>query len=996
MVRLYTLGALDLRDAEDEPLGAVLAQSKRAGLLAYLALARPRGFQRRDTLLALFWPELGQERARHALRQSLYVLRAALGKGMVRTRGAEELALDSSHLWCDAVAFEGAVEEGRLEEALDLYRGDLFTGFHLAEVAPELEDWIERERTRLRTAAFGAARGLAQESQAAANPAAAAAWTRRALTLAPDDEEALRDLLLGLAGLGDAAGALHAYEDFARRLARDLDVQPSAETRALVERLRADAGEASGMVAGRSAPIAGGDAWGSRRRPRHNVPAEPTPLVGRATEIETARALLREHGARLLTLTGAGGTGKTRLALHLAASWVEAWDDGVWFVPLAAVRDPALVPSAIAHSLPIQHGGAPPLEALKSFLRGRRLLLVVDNFEHLLSEALVVSELLAAGAGVQVLVTSRSRLDLRGEHELPVPPLEVPGADVAPRARALMRYPAVALFVQRARAADPRFRLGADNAGAVVEVCRRLDGLPLALELAAARLRDLSPAALLEKLEGPLELLSGGPRDLPQRHRTLRDTIAWSHELLDTVEQTLFRRLGVFVGGCALDAAAEVCQIADLGPHLELLADKSLVSVIQAAAGDDHSGPRVQMLETIREYALERLEESGEEDAVRSRHSAVYLALAEAAEPRLGGADQRAWMDRLERESGNLRAALAWGLEGASLEVAARIGSALWRFWWVHGHLTEGRRWLERIVAGRSGLAPATRARALNSAAGLAFRQGDRERAEALYPDGLAAAREAGDRRETARALRLLGAIRGERGNFAEALALSEEALAINRELGDKRGVTDCLGSLSGIAFMSGGLARCKELCEESLKLLERLGDRHGRAMAMNNLGEVERLLGNLDRAESLVTQALGIARELEAKHVESALLVNLGNVALDRRDHGRARELYESALRRAQELGLRREVAPGALRGLGAIALAAGRSGRAAILYAGAALLREADCFTLAPSDADRFREEVAATREAAGEEAFVEALRQARRQGPEQLLSIVLDDAP
>ncbi|CAA9576383.1 MAG: Transcriptional regulator, AfsR family, partial [uncultured Thermomicrobiales bacterium] len=454
----------------------------------------------------------------------------------------------------------------------------------------------------------------------------------------------------------------------------------------------------------------------------HNLPMQPTPFLGREREVAEVTGLLRRGEARLLTLAGPGGVGKTHLALAAAAELLDAFPDGAWFVDLAPLADPALVPTAVATALGLREaGGRPPADAAANHLRDKAALLVLDNWEHLLGAAPFVADLLAACPRLAVLATSRAPLRLRGEREHPVGPLAL--ADPAADAAALAGSEAVALFVERARAVKPGFALDETNAVAVAGIVRRLDGLPLAIELAAARVRVLAPPALLARLDRALPLLTSGPRDAPARQRTLRDAIAWSHGLLSPDERDLFRRLAVFVGGFTLEATEAV---ADLGGELDALggleglAEDSLLRPAEGPGGE----PRFTMLATVREFAREQLEASGEAAVAHGRHAAFFTVLAESAAPELTGPDQGAWLARLEAEHDNLRAALVWA-EGHEPESCLRLAGALWRFWYARGHLAEGLRRLEAAVARADGRPADACARALLGAGVLADLQGD-------------------------------------------------------------------------------------------------------------------------------------------------------------------------------------------------------------------------------------------------------------------------------
>jgi predicted ATPase len=492
---------------------------------------------------------------------------------------------------------------------------------------------------------------------------------------------------------------------------------------------------------------------------------------------------------RLLTLTGPGGVGKTRLGLHVAAGLVDHFADGVTFVALAPLADAAVVVPAVAQALGVRdEGGGSLLERLKAHLRPRQGFLVLDNFEHVLAAGPLVSELLEASAGLKVLVTSRAALHVRGEHELAVPPLTLPDPERHRSAKAVLRYPSAALFVERAAAIRPDLALTDETAPAVAEICGRLDGLPLAIELAAARIRLLTPQAMLLRLDRRLPLLTGGPRDLPARQRTLRDAIGWSHDLLRADERRLFRRLAAFAGGWTLAAAAAVAgdqaesvlappspPVLPPTPDLEILdalaslVDKSLVRPDEPADGES----RFFMLATIREYATEQLEANGEGQAIRRRHAAYYLALAEAAEPEFTGPKQGTWLARLDREHANLRAALHWLRQDGDGEwQGLRLSAALWRFWWLRSHFAEGRAHLRTFLALAGTAAPAAlRAKALHALGELAFRQGDRLEAHGPLEAGLALCEQAGDRQGTALALTSLGRLALDDGRHGEARA---------------------------------------------------------------------------------------------------------------------------------------------------------------------------------------------------------------------------------
>ena len=637
----------------------------------------------------------------------------------------------------------------------------------------------------------------------------------------------------------------------------------------------------------------------------NNLPRQLTGFIGREREMADVKRLLTTTS--LLSLTGTGGAGKTRLALQVAADVLEGYPDGVWLAELAVLSDSALVPQTVAGALGVREiSGRPMLETLLQYLQRKKLLLILDNCEHLVDAcARLAEELLRTCPDLRILATSREALNIQGEIAWRVPSLSVPDRRQLPPLERLAQFEAVRLFVERAAAVKPSFVLAPENAEPVAAVVQRLDGIPLAIELAAARVSVLSVEQIGARLDDRFRLLTGGSRASLPRQQTLRAALDWSYQLLTEREQRLLRRFAAFAGGWTLEAAETVCggdgietfEVLDL---LTQLVFKSLVVT------DEQRGEiRYRFLETVRQYGLEKLEESGETEAVRGRHRDWYLQLAERAEPELTGEKQAAWFDQLEAEHDNLRAALDWSQTGGDAHAGLRLVKALFRFWAVRGFGGEGRERLARmLMRPGAGEHSALRAQVLWGAGFLARRQGDYRSARALLNESLAIRRELGDRSGIGQVLNALGLIAREQGDYAAARALHEESLALGRELGDQWGTGHALNNLGMVAYEEGNYAAARALHAEGLAIRRDLGDKFSVSQSLNNIGMVATAQKEYALARTVYEESLALKRELGDRLGTAYVINNLGDVAYHQGDDEAARTLYEESLRIKRELG--------------------------------------------------------------------------------------------
>ncbi len=832
---LRVLGPLELLGEE----GVVaLTGQKHRRLLAALALADGKSCSA-DSLLDALWDESPPASAHKLLQVYVSQLRKALPAGLAIVTRPAGYALELGSTSVDAARFEGLVEEaGRAlehanpalaaslaEQALGLWRGPAYADVMYEEFAQAEAERLEELRLVANETRLDAQVRLGRHEEVLGQ------------ILALADEQPLREreqelAMLALYRSGRQVDALERYETLRRRLDEELGLAPSPRLRELQRRiLQQDAAL---------------DARKSALERSGSLPEPPNRLVGRERDLDALCAALFRRDVRLLVLTGSGGSGKTRLALEAARRVAPSFANGVALVELAPLRDPDLIVPAIAQALGLgDMADEQSLGAVANELRARELLLVMDNAEHLRAGTAVFVDLLARAPRLTLLVTSRAVLHLSGEHVFPVSPLDEDSA--------------LELFAQRARALQPRFQVSDENESDVQGICARVDRLPLAIELAAARIRTLEPRRLHERLAERLTLLSGGPHDLPARQQTLRETLDWSFDLLEGEERLFLARLSVFPSGATLEAAAEVCLEGDEDAALELverLLDASLVN-----AHEHGGGTRYTLLETVRQYAADRLRGMSGDETPR-RHAEWCLALAEAAEPELGGDQQTRWFAMLETEHDNLRSALAYLGATGEHRLQLRLAVALSRFWYVRGHLGEGRRRLEDALVDDRDLPPSLLRRALTAASASALLQGDYAAATAHSESALEAARRDDEPRYVANALSNLGAIVLAAGDHARAAVVLEEAVALARTVDDTRIAALAINNLGDLALTTGDYERARPLFEESHALLEARGDTANLARSLFNRGAVDLMVGDHQAAQARFREGLLLARQ--------------------------------------------------------------------------------------------------------------------------------------
>lgn len=981
-MRVRMLGGFQVIVEEYVVPSAEWRRRRAKNLVALLALT-PGHTLHRDQILDAFWPDATPQSAANSLYQTLHIARRILCPqdrrcGYLELR-AEMLRLSTGEPpWIDTEAFEKAAKQAQQSTAPAQYLAalNLYTG----ELLPQdlYEEWAERPRDRLQRTYLALLMDLARLHETREEHAPAIEALRRVVEANPLEEKAHTGLMRLYARAGQREAALAQYSALARVLREKLGTEPLAEHIQLYQDIQAGRVPVQPEMAEHLASeVASRDEEPVVQEPPTNLPVQLTSFVGRDREKAEYLALLRTH--RLITLTGPGGCGKTRLALEIAVSAHGSYRDGIWLVELANLNDPALIPQAIATALGVRDSpGQPPLDALLAALHTRQLLLILDNCEHLIDASARMGQMLLQHCpSLHLLTTSREPLHIPGEITCLVPSLTLPNPNVphAEPPEKLLAYESVRLFRDRAQAVLPSFQVTGENAAAIVKICHQLDGIPLALELAATRLRALSAEQVATRLNDAFSLLLGGSRTALTRQQTLRATLDWSHDLLSDAERAVFRRLAIFAGGFTLEAVGAICYPEpDSHSALETftqLVDKSLVVVERPMS-------RYRLLETIRQYALEHLLASGEESEIRVRHRDWYLALAEHADAGLRGQLQGEWLARVSPEHDNWRAVLRRTLRNGEIEEGLRVAGALWRFWYMRGHLREGRRWLEELITraedlARTGtpVAPTALATALNGAGALADTMGEPRRAVELHEKSLAIRRVLGDKAAIASTLNDLANALSIAGEYSRATAGYEEGLALNRELGNEWGIALLLGNLGTCTSEQGRYEQAAAMFEEVYSLFTRVGGTREIAYALNDLGDVSFRLGRLDVAREHFERGLALFREQDDTQSIALVQLGLGHVLRAAGDASGAARHYAESLSLCNDVGDLRD-AMSDLEGIAGVLTDIGHHERAAVLFAAASNARARLALPRPPSDRARIEQDEATIRHTLGVEAF------------------------
>lgn len=1016
MLEISLLGRFEIR-LEGRPVD--LPSRPAQSLLAFLLLS-PGTAHRREMLAGLLWPDASEANARAYLRQALWRVRKVLAAGSREYILADDLtvAFDAGadfRLDCAELQREVAPDApaDEIMRCVSVYHGDLLPGFY--------GEWAAAEREHLQAVFENRMGQLLDRLVAEQQWPRVLEWGERWIALGHAPEPAYRALMTAHHGLGDRSAVAAVYQRCVEALRRDLDVEPSDSTRVLYVRLSKNGS------AGERAP---GGLLVERRRHfatvlQSDLPRQLTSFIGRERETAQVRRLIASSPSRLVTLTGVGGCGKTRLALQVCHAVLADYPQGVWFVELAPLADPALVAKTLAVTLGLlEESGRPILATLIDSLRPKRCLLILDNCEHLVAASAQVAEtLLRACPQLHILASSREALGVAGETVFRVPSLSVPDPRQAVSAEAALQYEAVRLFAERAATVTPGFAVTDGNAAAIVEICSRLDGIPLAIELAAARVKLLHPEQIAARLSDRFRLLTGGSRTALPRQQTLRATMDWSYNLLSEAELAVFCRLSVFACGWTLEAAEAVCD--DAGPSFDVLDVLSQLEAKSLLVADQERGAeaRYRLLETIRQYAREKLLETGEGEAVRDRHLAYFVAQAERAEPELAGPDQVAWLIRLELDLDNTRAALEWALE-RDVDAGVRLAAALGRFWDAHGHCREGADWLAQLLQRPADAAhPRVRAMALAVRSALRVTLGEFDESRSDAEAALEMFRAEGDQRGEALCQLVLGQGLFMQGDLASAGPVLEESLALYRSAGDKLGQADALSWLGitrrdperAYAVLEESLAVCRELghvagiagilvslaqwkcwegdytspaqwLDEAMELQHQLGSKSGMAWVRENSGYLAFRRGEYDRARADYEECIALNEEAGLRFPNLWVRVKLAHIALRRGDaaaRGMLKESAQSFIEAGIDIGV-----VYALEGLATLAAEEGRSRQAALLLGWADAMRQIIGDARPPVEQADLDSDLAPARAGLGDAAFAAAYAEGRALTMEQAI--------
>ena len=874
-----------------------LRSRKGHWLLALLVLNAGREVDR-SRLAGLLWPETDETAALGNLRRTLTDLRQALGAESARIESptSRTLKIDLDGAYADVLEFDSGIRNGdiaSLHSAVGLYRGELLSGC--------AEEWVTQERSPREEEALAAFEALAEDALEKDNPHEAVRLIRRAAAINPWRENLQRCLLRALSADGDHAGLIVAFREFREALQRDLNARPDPETMALFSKLRS---EARVHAVASVPPIVEHPASRPAARNVH-LPHAVTPLVGRAQETQDVRKALSR--SRLVTLAGAGGVGKTRLAVNVAATLENEFPDGIWFIALGSINEPSLVAKTVSSTMGIEErGGKAPVEGIKERVGSGDILLVLDNCEHLQdASGELAMELLEACGGLRILATSRHALGVGGEVTWRVPPLALPTDDSELSLAEMQTCEAVSLFEARAAACEPRFELNAANSAAVCAICRRLDGIPLAIELAAARVKVLPVDEIAARLDESLRILAGGSRSSLPHQQTLKATMDWSYRLLSPEERTLLARISVFAGGCTLQSAHRVCAEEDQDEWaildlLSQLADKSLVVVDESRTGE----ARYRLLETVRQYGMERLQETDDMDTLRTRHLEHFLELARNAGPQMMGPDQAAWGMRLESDYDNFRLALEWAVDP---ELRLELGSNLIRFWQRRGFLAEGRAWLEGALQRQAAdVVSPLRGLAFNCLGAIAMEQGDQESARRFCEEGLEVRRKVGAPGPIAASLNNLANAVIRQGDDAMARMYYVEALELMTPDTPRANRAIVLNNFGIVLARLGKLDEAEKVYEEALAIDRQAGNREEEAGCLNNIARLALVRGDFELGARTAEEALSINREVSNKLWDPQILTTLAHSALCRGDLKQARSYAADSLQTAESLGIR------------------------------------------------------------------------------------------